>query len=173
MLTGTLVTLTPLKESDAPQLFDWINDPELVRYNSSYKPVHWNNHLTWFENVIKDNQKVIFGIRAIKEDILIGVIQLIDINHINRNAELIIRIGHKDFLGRGYGRESLRLMINFAWQDLNLYRIWLRVFGSNIRAITAYKAVEFKEEGCMRQAAFINGAWEDVCIMGILKTENT
>lgn len=169
MLKGERVILATLREEDSEKLFQWINDPELVRFNAPYKPVHWNGHLQWFETVTKDASRIILGIRDHLSDSLIGVIQLIDIQPIHKHAELVIRIGDEKFRGQGYGRDSLRLMLDYAWRDLNLHRVWLRVYGTNTAAIAAYKSVHFVEEGRLRQAAYINGRWEDVCVMGILQ----
>lgn len=164
------VTLSPIRPGDSETMFRWINDPETVRFNAPFKPVHWANHQEWVQSLGKLSNKVVFAIRA--ADNLIGIVQLIDVDPINRSAELTIRIGAETHRGSGYGSLALRLAISFAWCDLNLNRVWLRVFADNTRAIRAYKKVGFVEEGVMREAAHIDGRFVDMIIFGILRPKS-
>ncbi|CAB3901029.1 Spermidine N(1)-acetyltransferase [Achromobacter insuavis] len=80
-----------------------------------------------------------------------------------------MRIGDDVNRGKGAGTEALKLMLDFAWRDLNLQRVWLRVFESNVRAQRAYEKAGFEVEGVMRRAVWINGRWENEVILGWLK----
>jgi RimJ/RimL family protein N-acetyltransferase len=62
--------------------------------------------------------------------------------------------------------------VAFGFRDLNLHRISLQVFATNKRAITTYERAGFRHEGTMRQAAFIDGRFVDVVVMGILEGES-
>lgn len=163
------VTLSPIRVEDSETLFRWINDPETVRFNVAYKPVHWANHDDWVKSLGKATNKVIFAIRA--DDKLIGVVQLIDIDPVHRSAELTIRIGDESQRGAGHGTQALKQTIDFAWRDLNLHRVCLRVFANNHQAIRAYEKAGFLEEGLMKEAAHIDGRYIDMVIMGTLRAE--
>ena len=95
--------------------------------------------------------------------------QINGINSVHRSAELGIRIGEEKNRGQGYGKEALRLAVDFCWNHLNLNRVQLVVFKHNDRAIGAYKAVGFRKEGLLRKAAFIGGGWVDVIVMAALR----
>jgi RimJ/RimL family protein N-acetyltransferase len=101
----------------------------------------------------------------------IGITLLVNIDYKNRNAECIIDIGEKEYWGQGYGTEALTLLLNYAFQELNLHRVSLRVFSFNEKAIHLYKKLEFKEEGAGRQSLFRFGKWHDMIHMGILQGE--
>ncbi|SMF89799.1 Protein N-acetyltransferase, RimJ/RimL family [Paenibacillus uliginis N3/975] len=101
----------------------------------------------------------------------IGIISLIQLDYKNRNAECIIDIGEKDYWGKGYGTEALRLLLDYAFLELNLHRVSLRVFSFNQKAIHLYEKIGFKHEGASRQAIFRDGAWGDIVQMGILQHE--
>jgi RimJ/RimL family protein N-acetyltransferase len=90
---------------------------------------------------------------------------------VHRSAELQIRIGDASARGRGLGSEAVRLLVEFGFRDLNLHRIWLRVFRSNTRALRTYAAAGFVKEGIMRDAAFIDGRFVDVVVMRKLDRE--
>ncbi|WP_026906661.1 GNAT family N-acetyltransferase [Paucisalibacillus globulus] len=101
----------------------------------------------------------------------IGITSLVNIDYKNRNAEYIIDIGEKEFWGKGYGKEALVLLIDYAFLEMNLHRVSLRVFAFNQKAINLYKVIGFKEEGISRQALYRKGNWHDIINMGILKRE--
>ena len=67
------VALVPITVGDAPALFDWINDRELVLFNSSYRPVHESSHREWVKSLSQRRDLVAFGIRVRSSKQLIGV----------------------------------------------------------------------------------------------------
>jgi RimJ/RimL family protein N-acetyltransferase len=171
MLKAEHIALAPLDNDDLPSLMSWINDREQVLFNAPYKPVHESQHKAWFESIQQRNDIVIFGIRLLRDNQLIGSCQLHSIDHVHRSAELQIRIGDTLQRGQGYGVEAVRLLLDFAFKDLNLHRVYLHVFSSNTAAIRVYEKVGFVREGLLRKAAHINGEYVDVVVMGILREE--
>ena len=170
-LRGEDVTLAPLRLSDSPLLFEWINDRDLVTLSAPFRPVSRLEHETWFEEVQRRPDMRIFGIRLIEGDRLVGSCQLHAIHCLNRNAELRIRIGAADVRGRGVGTEATQLLLAFGFGQLELHRIYLEVFQTNEPALRLYRRVGFREEGVLREAAFIEGRWIDVVLMAILRCE--
>ena len=65
----------------------------------------------------------------------------------------------------------MRLLVDFAFRDLNLHRVWLQFFDFNTRALKTYTAAGFVREGVMRDAAFIDGRFVDVVVMGKLRRD--
>jgi RimJ/RimL family protein N-acetyltransferase len=101
----------------------------------------------------------------------IGIVSLIHIDYKNRNAECIIDIGEKNYWGKGYGSEGMKLILDYAFYELNLHRVSLRVFSFNERAIRLYTKMGFRKEGQSRESFFRNGKWHDIIHMGILQHE--
>jgi hypothetical protein len=100
----TKVRLSSIRPEDSPTLFRWINDPETVRFNAAYKPVHWASHEEWCRSLAANPGKQVLAIRV--GDRLVGVVQLIDIDPVHRSAELTIRIGEDADRGCGYGTQA-------------------------------------------------------------------
>ena len=163
------VQLSPIKLADAPILFEWINDRDLVLFNAPFQPTHEASHLEWVRGLAKRHDLVAFAIRTRPSRRLIGVCQLTAINRVSRSAELQIRIGEAAARGKGLGGEAVRALVDFGFDDLNLHRIALQVFATNTRAIKAYEAAGFRHEGTLRDAAFIDGRFVDVRVMALLK----
>lgn len=170
-LSGTRVALTELRRQDAPILFRWINDPDVMRFNAPYQPVHETGHEAWFKGVTEDPNRILFGIRVVQEDRLVGTVQLIDVHPVHRTAELTIRIGEDADRGRGFGGEAIQLATDFAFQHRNIQRVWLKAFGDNERALRAYAKAGFVREGVLRRSAFIGGLWTDEIVMAKLRAE--
>jgi RimJ/RimL family protein N-acetyltransferase len=168
---STHIALTPLTADDLPALWQWINDREQVLTNAAYRPVSKEQHEEWFEAQQRSRNSVIFGIRLVETNQLIGSCQLHTINHVHRKAELQIRLGDAYERGKGYGTEAVRLLLDFAFKDLNLRRVYLEVFSTNEAAIKVYEKVGFVREGVLRQAAYIDGEYLDILMMGILLEE--
>jgi RimJ/RimL family protein N-acetyltransferase len=171
MLQSKNIYLAPIHPEDYELLFQWINDRDTVLFNSSYKPIHRNMHQEWFETITKREDQRIFGIRLKGGEKLIGTCQLTEIDQLNRLAQLQIRIGNDSERGKGYGTEAIRLLLKYAFNDLNLNRVYLFLYANNERAYQSYLKAGFKREGLLRSAAYIDGKYTDVVVMGVLREE--
>lgn len=171
MLKSEQIMLASLRNEDSPILWKWINDRDLVQFNAAYKPVSEAQHQAWFESIRQRDDVFIFGIRLLETDELIGSCQLHSVDQVSRSAELQIRLGEAAARGKGFGTEAVRLLLKFAFTDLNLNRVYLHVFDSNTRAIQVYEKNGFSREGVLRQAAYIDGRFVDVVVMGVLREE--
>lgn len=166
------VALAPLRAEDSAALHAWINDRDLVVLNGPWRPVSEAEHQAWFDSIRRRSDAVIFGIRVVEGDRLVGSCQLHGIHPVHRSAELQIRIGEAEARGRGYGTLAVRLLLRFAFGDLNLNRVYLHVFASNAAALRTYEKAGMRREGVLRQAAFIDGAYRDVVVMSILAEDH-
>jgi RimJ/RimL family protein N-acetyltransferase len=171
MLQSEHVVLAPLTQADAPVLYGWINDRATAICNGPYRPIGEAEHRNWFAAIQQRQDVVIFGIRRRDDDALIGSCQLHSIHPVHRTAELQIRIGQVDQRSQGLGTEGVRLLLRFAFLDLNLERVHLHVFADNTAALRVYQRVGFVEEGRLRQHAYVDGQRRDVVMMGILRQE--
>ena len=73
--------------------------------------------------------------------------------------------------GQGLGREITRLVVAWGFGDLGLHRIELEVLAFNTRAIHCYLACGFCGEGVRREAELYPAGWQDLIIMGLLRSE--
>lgn len=100
----------------------------------------------------------------------IGHVRLHSVDWQDSRAALAIGIDDPSCLGKGYGSEAIRLVLAYAFGGI-FHRVGLRVLANNARAIACYRKCGFVEEGREREAAFVNGAWQDDIIMGLLDRE--
>ena len=101
----------------------------------------------------------------------IGVCGLERFDETAQTCELGIGIGDKEYWGQGYGRDTVRILLDYAFRLRNMRKVWLRVWGNNERAIRCYRACGFVEEGRLREHVWSNGRYEDLIYMGVLRDE--
>jgi len=73
--------------------------------------------------------------------------------------------------GLFHGRDAIRVLLEYAFRQRNLHKVWLRVNGNNERAIRSYRACGFVEEGRLRKHVWSNGQYVDDLFMGVLREE--
>lgn len=171
---ATELFLGPVLEKDSDTLFEVINDRAVVLYNNTYGPTHEMNHKRWFSSIGSDPYRRIFAIRINHATTgeLAGMCQLVNINPVNRSAELQIRL-LPSFWDKGLGGKAVHKLLHHAFNDLNLNRVYLYVFESNIRATKLYEKVGFVHEGLLRQSEYIDGKYLSLVVMGLLRDEYT
>ena len=100
----------------------------------------------------------------------VGLVELVEINHIHRRAEfqIIIAPAHQ---GKGYATLATRLAMDYAFTVLNLYKLYLIVDCDNTRAVKVYAKLGFTEEGRLREEFFVDGEYRDVLRMAMFQPE--
>jgi RimJ/RimL family protein N-acetyltransferase len=174
MIYGERLRLRAAEREDVPRFHAWLNDNEVNQYLSLTLPFSLAAEERWFENMERQpaaEHVLVIEIREGDGWKPIGNISLMDVNSINRTAEVGLFIGEKSLWSQGYGSEALALMLKHAFETVNLHRVWLRVFEHNPRGIRAYEKVGFVHEGRMRQALYQNGRYQDILIMSVLRDE--
>lgn len=173
MIVGEKVRLRPVERDDLPRFVAWFADHEVRQFLSVYLPFSMEQEKRWFEDLqerIARKESVVLAIET-AEGVHIGNIGLNDINWKDRSAELGIVVGEKGYWNQGYGSDAIRTMLNLAFGEMNLHRIFLRVDADNARGIGCYKGVGFQREGTYRDAVFKKGAYHDQYVMSILRSE--
>lgn len=170
---GGGVALSPALPDDIGNLFLWLNDAQAALEDMPYRPVDCLVFKDWLDQQARQNGQVLFIIRTLQPARGIGFVLFKNLNPVFHAAEIGVRIGAEGDRGRGYGSAALKLALQYAWDTLNLKRVWLTVFASNERAIASYIRAGFEREGLMRQAAFVGGEWKDVVMMAAINPRTT
>jgi RimJ/RimL family protein N-acetyltransferase len=175
LFRGTRVRLDRLGPKPAAEVYHrWMHDSELLRLmDSGISKMHsQSQHEKWQEKQL-DSPTVnyFFHIIRLSDDKLIGDVGLDGIKWAHGECFVGIGIGERELWGQGYGTEAMRLILRFAFQEVNLRRVSLNVFEYNPRAIRSYEKSGFRLEGCVRGALKRGGRRWDIFYMGILRSE--
>lgn len=174
MLKGNNIILRPLKIEDLEKTHEWRNDLELIKLTQGIRfPKTLEMDKEWFQYALNDksNKNIYFGIDVIESGIFIGIIQLNNIDFISGIAEFGVVIGENKVRGKGFGKESMNIILNFAFNILNLRKISLRVIEINEKARLLYNSLYFKEEARLKKHVFFDGVYHDVIILSLFKED--
>jgi RimJ/RimL family protein N-acetyltransferase len=170
-LIGQTIYLRPVERADAPLMAPWINNPEVTRTLLRHRPMSVHLEEEWIDRIVRSEQDLALVIMLREGDRPIGGTGLTQIDARNRHAGFGILLGEPEQWGKGYGSEATRLILGYAFETLNLNRVWLHVFEYNQRGLRAYEKVGFRREGVLRQDNYREGRYWDTIVMGILRDE--
>lgn len=191
------IYLRAVVEEDLPYYFDWLNDQETTRYMQ--RGIYPNN-MDEMREYVKSMQRSKDGmhlaivrkgeefpkykcslnrktldkyLEEIKEkcEKHIGNITLLNIHPTFRTAEISIIIGDKQCRGNGYGTEAIKLLVDHAFTRMNLNRLQAGMVTKNVNSQGAFMNAGFKPDGILRQAYYCEGEYQDVVIMGLIKSD--
>jgi len=169
LIRGEFVELRAIERSDIPHYTTWFNDPETMAYFGGYEPLALAQEERWYEEQFKNPEVRNYAIYYQGEHV--GGAGFSHLNFRERSAEVGLLIGRKDLWDKGLGGDVLRALLRQGFEQLNLHRIYLRVFAENARAVRCYEKVGFRHEGRMREASFRHGRYHDLLLMSVLEDE--
>ena len=170
-MKGNNVYLSPISINDCDTYCKWMNDCKITdNIGRSAKVTNEINNKNWFLQAINDG-KYVFSIVKEENDKLIGCCGINDIDLIHKTCEIYIYIGDNSDRGKGYGKESINLLINYIFNVLNINSIFIKAFEFNHAALHLYESIGFKRIGIRRKNYYINGKYYDTIYLDMLKED--
>lgn len=162
------IKLHPLEREDLHFVHQLDNNESVMRYwfEEPYEAFVELNDL--YDKHIHDQSERRFIID--KEGVSIGLVELVEINHIHRRAEfqIVVDPAHQ---GHGYASIAAQLAMNYGFMVLNLHKLYLIVDQGNEKAIHIYGKLGFKVEGVLLKEYFVNGEYRNTIRMCIFQDE--
>ncbi len=171
MICGQEVGLRPFLESDLDCVAQWRNDPATRAMFYSPFLLSETALRNWNRALLSDSARLRFIVQRLADDKPIGIVGLEHIQYRNQEAELAGLIMDPAETGQGLGSKSIALLTRYAFEDLNLHRLFARIYASNVAARRVAEKAGLKHEGTARQAVFHDWHFEDVIYMSILREE--
>lgn len=125
----------------------------------------------WVENAIFNSKDIRLAVCLSLNHLYIGNVYITDINMTNRTGTSHVLIGNKDYWGKGYAKEALMLLLDYAFNERGLNRISANVLTSNTASIKMHQKAGYIMEGVLRQSVYKNGNFQDQAILSILKND--
>ena len=175
-IRGAKVALGPATRVVVPLISRWENDFAVTIWSGDdLVPRTREQAEADYERNARGEWRNAFGFTIYELATLrpIGIADIRHINHAYGTAELGIMIGEAEYWGKGYGTETVTLLLSYAFTALNLHNVMLDTTSYNERAIRAYRRAGFREIGRRREAKRIAGKVYDVVFMDCLATEFT
>ena len=173
LLQGTRIRLTALTSDDLPVMARWYEDAGFLRmYDARPALPRTEPALArWLEGIPKSERDVVFAIRTVDRDDLIGKLELDGILWTHGVCGIAIAIGDPANRGKGYGTEAAQLALAFAFDELNLHRVQATVFSYNERSLALFEKLGFQREGVYREFLQRDGRRYDMLLYGLLDRE--
>ena len=168
-LLGKLVTLRPVRESDAAALH--AVDVESRRLTGSHREIDLAEAQSWYRTRGSHEDRLDLAIVPHETGEWAGEAVINDYDPDNHSANFRIILGGPWAYGRGWGSEAARLIIAYAFEHGGLHRVGLGVFDFNPRARRVYEKIGFRYEGTLRDSLLWDGEYVDEHLMSILAPE--
>lgn len=165
------IHLTKIEKDHKEHMYKWFSDREFLKTYDYYPPIPQSKEdvdkmFHYYENSGKSK---VFTVK--NENRIIGIAGFDDIIKENQVATLFIGLGDKNERGKGYGKKTMDLLLDYGLNKCNFHRIQLSVLSFNEGAIALYNKCGFKKEGTFREFALRDGKRYGLYIYGLLKHE--
>lgn len=168
---GKNISIRKFEEKDVSAKVEWINNPQNNKYLHYDLPLENERTLAWYKN-IRDRTDRYDGVIEV-DGIAVGLIGLLSIDENNRKAELYVCICDNRFRGQGIAKESVKLIIGYAFTIINLKKVYLYTEIENIAAQQLFESVGFKKEVLLKKDLFYNGKYIDRYVYGMFSEHDT
>jgi RimJ/RimL family protein N-acetyltransferase len=173
-IVGEQVALGPLRRDLLPLYHRWRNDFYAMRtYGDTPRPETLEQRTAWYERASTGDEAIWFTIYEASTLRPIGVTDLFQIDWRHQTAQWGLMIGEADCRGKGYGTETARLMLDYAFTALGLHSVWLEVDEFNLAGRRAYEKAGFRPCGRRREATLMAGRRYDLIQMECLSSDFT
>lgn len=163
-----------LEEEDAEEYFKWFDDEEVCQGNSHHRfPETRESVKEYVRNTRGNRSLLVLAMIELESKDHIGNISLQSINFMDRNAELAIICGKKEYWGKGYALEAVKKLVWHGFTALNLHRIYLGTMDHNLRMQGLAISAGFREEGRRIDAVYKGGKYHDIIEYGIINGQET
>jgi RimJ/RimL family protein N-acetyltransferase len=170
MIAGEHVILRALEREDAERCYRWMNDPNIVRTLKGRYPMPFQSELEWVEHAIhSDPAERHFAIERKDDRSHIGNASIHEIDWVSRRAWFGLFIGEPTAWNRGFGGDAINTLVRFAFEEMNLAKLSIRVFEYNDRAKHVLEMGGFIREGCLKREFFREGAFHDIVLYSVFR----
>jgi len=173
-IEGERLYLRGTSLSDADDKYcRWMNDEQVTQYlESRFYPHSVDSIASYISQVNESSDSVLFAIVVKDENAHVGNIKIGSIDWIHRYADVGVMIGEKAYWGRGLATEAIQLVVDYAFNKLNLRRLEAGCYANNVASIRAFQKAGFIEEGRLRQRYFWKGDYVDRVCLGIVRAKD-
>ncbi len=153
-------------EDDLSLLEAHRNNMDTWQHLTSPLPVIRSRQKEWLDSLWKNDFYFIGQVA----DVDVALLRMTDVDWVNRTAAVGIDI-FDSYRGQGFASPLFSLLCSYAFNEINMERLWLLVLEDNVKAKKVYSSVGFKVEGIMRNHIYRNGKRKNYVLMGLLREE--
>ncbi len=162
------ISLRDFRKEDIENKVKWINDSSNNEFLHYDIPLDVEKTINWFENKNNETRK---DLVIEYNKIPVGLIGLVSIDKSNSKAEFYISMGEVEFKGKGIATRATKMLLNYAFNEMCLNKVYLNVDEENKIACRLYEKTGFKCEGVFVRDLVHRGKFVNRKRYAILKEE--
>ncbi|MFN4219838.1 MAG: GNAT family N-acetyltransferase [bacterium] len=173
MLKGKNVFLTPIERHNLVSVHQWLKELDNFFYFSDQfiTPPTLDEIEIWYNSLINNNKNKVFIINHNETKVSLGMVELSKIDWKNRNAYIGVLIGNRNQRGKGFATESLKILINLAFQYWNLHKLYALIVDNNLPSIKLFEKMNFTKEAVLIQSYFVDNEYHDQFLYSLLRND--
>lgn len=172
-LEGKKLYYREITEADTDMVLKWRNSDYVRNHFLHREMISRKEHLQWLHEQVMTGKVIQFIMIERITELPIGSVYLRDVDNQEKTAEYGIFIGEASSRGKGYGTEAAQMMLFYAFQQMQLRRLTLRVLADNVQAIRSYERAGFCLELGNEEQMQINGKEEKILFMSAFAGEES
>ena len=173
-LRGRYITLEPIEERHAPDLFNAMQDEEVCRYLSWSPPARIDETVSLIREacaLMARGQSIVFAQIWNESGEAIGSTRLLDVRPADRQVEIGATFLAREFWRTPANTESKYLFLRHCFETLGCVRVALKTDGRNLRSQQAIERLGAVREGTLRRHMNVKGYQRDTVYFSILDDE--
>ena len=171
-----MVKLRSLDIKDAHLMLEWMHDPDIIKgfqkdlMHMTLEDAEGFCRAASSGMEITDGASLHYAVADSETDEYLGTISLKHLDLENKSAEYAVTM-RKKAQGSGAASEATTLLLNKAFNEIGLHKVWLNVLSGNERAIAFYEKMGFVYEGILRDDVLRDGMFLEQRRYSILEPE--
>jgi len=162
-----------VNEEDVEEIFKIYSDPQVAKYDW-YRPISTKNDalsiINRYGEEFQDKEEITWGVARKSDNKIIGYCCLGDFDDDSIRSEIGYGF-NRDEWNKGYATETIKVLVKFGFEIMNLNRIEAQVTLGNDASVKALKKSNFTQEGIVRERTIMKGEFVDDVILAIIKKD--
>jgi RimJ/RimL family protein N-acetyltransferase len=174
-LTTERLRLRPFRATDLDDALAYMSLPQVVRY------LYWNvrgrdevrellAQRSIRNRIDREGDQLVLAVEHTEDARVIGEVNLVLVSQAHRQGEFGF-VFHPDVHGHGYATEAAARVLDLAFDDLALHRVYGRTDGRNDASAALMRRLGMRQEALFVQNEIFKGEWGDERVLAILAAE--
>jgi RimJ/RimL family protein N-acetyltransferase len=170
---GPLVRLRRPERADLLEVFDWYNDPQIVSPFDRFELDTFEEFSAAVEAAPGEPRSLAprWVVERSADHRRLGLVGHYRPHPVLETVDVWYVIGDPGDRGKGYGREAVRLLVDWLFREEDLERVGATCDVANLPSSRLLERLGFRLEGTMRSSLFHHGGWHDVRVYGVTRSE--
>jgi len=172
-LLGKNINLRALEPEDLGFLFATENNESFWEISSTQTPFSKYILKKYIENAHQDiyEAKQYRFVICDTNNTPVGMVDLFDFDPLHNRVGIGILITDEN-QKKGFGAESIEMIIDYAFTYLNVHQIFANITSDNKKSISLFEKFNFKQVGIKKDWIFTNSVYKDEILYQLIKNTN-